>query len=279
MVSVDRTLSRYVSIVDLSPTADQQCASGEPGRSAIIGECASLTELSKYCPEMVPGVLAIGDYESGDQQHFFFVEEYVDVDVKTRMPSQVFIPQLIKLHTSSRSPTGKFGFATQTWHGPNKVPIAWESSWCVFFTRWINQYFAEDIRSNGPSDDGVYEECFGRLVKKIIPALLLPLQAQGRRLKPSLLHGDLHAGNCGFERETEQPKMFDPAVYYGHNEMDMAFWRDRPEFEGLLQEYFKHTPPSEPRHQFDDRNRLYCIWSHIATTTGWPSEALEARQV
>lgn len=39
--------------------------------------------------------------------------------------------------------------------------------------------------------------------------------------KPSLLHGDLWSGNYFWDTEGE-PYLFDPAVYYGHREMDIA---------------------------------------------------------
>lgn len=38
---------------------------------------------------------------------------------------------------------------------------------------------------------------------------------------PSLLHGDLWGGNYGFDRNN-QPVIFDPAVYYGDREADLA---------------------------------------------------------
>jgi fructosamine-3-kinase len=38
--------------------------------------------------------------------------------------------------------------------------------------------------------------------------------------KPSLLHGDLWSGNFFFS--TNGPAIFDPAVYFGHREMDLA---------------------------------------------------------
>jgi protein-ribulosamine 3-kinase len=41
------------------------------------------------------------------------------------------------------------------------------------------------------------------------------------RPPPSLLHGDLWAGNAGFDA-TGDPVIFDPAVYYGDREADLA---------------------------------------------------------
>jgi protein-ribulosamine 3-kinase len=40
-------------------------------------------------------------------------------------------------------------------------------------------------------------------------------------VKPALLHGDLWGGNAGFDR-AGAPVIFDPAVYYGHREADLA---------------------------------------------------------
>ena len=42
------------------------------------------------------------------------------------------------------------------------------------------------------------------------------------RPAPSLLHGDLHGGNIGFDAEGK-PVIFDPACYYGDREADIAF--------------------------------------------------------
>jgi fructosamine-3-kinase len=41
---------------------------------------------------------------------------------------------------------------------------------------------------------------------------------------PSLLHGDLWGGNWGADR-AQRPILFDPAVYYGDRETDLAMTR------------------------------------------------------
>jgi fructosamine-3-kinase len=43
----------------------------------------------------------------------------------------------------------------------------------------------------------------------------------GPKVKPSLLHGDAHQNN--FLSTAKGPVLIDPAVYYGHPEMDLAF--------------------------------------------------------
>ena len=43
---------------------------------------------------------------------------------------------------------------------------------------------------------------------------------EGHRPEASLLHGDLWSGNAGFTQDG--PVIFDPAVYYGDREADLA---------------------------------------------------------
>ncbi|MBX9810755.1 MAG: fructosamine kinase family protein [Burkholderiales bacterium] len=49
----------------------------------------------------------------------------------------------------------------------------------------------------------------------------LPAFFDAYRPQPALLHGDLWSGNVGFD-ETGNPVIFDPAVYYGDREADLA---------------------------------------------------------
>ena len=49
----------------------------------------------------------------------------------------------------------------------------------------------------------------------------LPVLLQGHEPEASLLHGDLWSGNYGYTRAGE-PAIFDPAVYYGDRETDIA---------------------------------------------------------
>jgi len=52
----------------------------------------------------------------------------------------------------------------------------------------------------------------------IIPRLLTPLESGDRRIKPSLIHGDLRYGNAATKITTNEPAVFDVVTCYGHNE-------------------------------------------------------------
>ena len=67
-------------------------------------------------------------------------------------------------------------------------------------------------------------ESQGRLtsfMKRGFDALFSELENIFPKEKPSLLHGDLWRGNMMIT-STGSPSIFDPAVYYGHREMDLA---------------------------------------------------------
>jgi protein-ribulosamine 3-kinase len=68
--------------------------------------------------------------------------------------------------------------------------------------------------------------------------------------KPSLLHGDLWSGNV-LTDSNGQSCLIDPAVYYGHREVDIAFTRlfggFPPSFYGAYNEAFPLAPGHEQR--------------------------------
>jgi protein-ribulosamine 3-kinase len=75
--------------------------------------------------------------------------------------------------------------------------------------------------------------------------------------KPSLLHGDLWSGNvlCGPDGK---PCLIDPAIYYGHREMDLAFSRLFGGFDAKFYEAYESILPLEPG--FETRIAVYNLY-------------------
>ena len=63
--------------------------------------------------------------------------------------------------------------------------------------------------------------------------------------KPSLLHGDLWYGNF-LPQQNGEPAVFDPAVYYGHREMDLAMAGLFGGFDKLFFEAYQSVYPLSP---------------------------------
>ena len=78
---------------------------------------------------------------------------------------------------------------------------------------------------------------------------------------PSLLHGDLWAGNAGFNKKG--PVLFDPAVYVGDAETDLAM---AELFGGFPQSFFEgyhhHTPIEKNYRLRKPIYQLYHILNH-----------------
>jgi fructosamine-3-kinase len=80
--------------------------------------------------------------------------------------------------------------------------------------------------------------------------------------KPSLLHGDLWSGNAGFS--AEGPVVFDPAVYYGDREADLAMTEL---FGGFPREFYRAYAESFPLEAGYERRKvlynLYHLLNHL----------------
>lgn len=75
--------------------------------------------------------------------------------------------------------------------------------------------------------------------------------------KPALLHGDLWSGNVLCNSEG-QPCLIDPAVYFGHREMDIAFSRLFGGFDNRFYESYESVIPLEP--EFESRMGIYNLY-------------------
>lgn len=238
----------------------------------LEGEFAALVEIAKYNPALTPIPYAYGQFRDASYPTYFLLMEFLEIDTGAPKPKN-FCKQLANLHASSVSPTRKFGFHILTCQGINPQDNTWEDSWSVFFARLLRQFFERDGEANGPSSDGKFELEMEKLITQTVPKILGPLQADGRTLKPSLVHGNLWEENCGTELETGQPKIFDAAAFYGHNELEIGMWRREVVHFGRahIREYLRNMPPSDPKDQWDDRNRLYSVKFDLSHSIALPA--------
>ena len=86
---------------------------------------------------------------------------------------------------------------------------------------------------------------------------LLPIE------KPAFIHGDLWGGNylCSSEGS---PVLIDPAIYYGHREMDIGMMHLFGGFEARLFDYYNEEFPLEKgwRNRIE-LNQLYPLMVHV----------------
>lgn len=104
------------------------------------------------------------------------------------------------------------------WHQNNTIGSTpqinqQEDNWVSFFGEHRLIYQLKLARKNGYSSSA-YEK--GLLLAENLPAFF-----ETYHVKPSLLHGDLWGGNIA-SNDAGDPVIFDPAVYYGDREVDIA---------------------------------------------------------
>ena len=116
--------------------------------------------------------------------------------------------QLGAMH-SSTSNKG-FGWEQNNYIGSTPQINSWTADWAEFYTKHrLGKQFQQAVRRGGhfPQQEQLLAA---------IPQLLAEHQVQ-----PSLVHGDLWGGNAAFTVVGE-PVIFDPSVYFGDREVDIA---------------------------------------------------------
>ncbi|KAK7953263.1 hypothetical protein PG988_013957 [Apiospora saccharicola] len=205
---------------------------------------------------------------------YFFICDYLDLTHE--LPDAVDLgKKLAEFHLKSKSPTGKFGFQCTTFDGKNPLNTSWDSSWTTYFRRLMNDIYQIEKASNGYSKE--FDDVIQIALNKLVPRLLDALVADGRTIKPTLIHGDLWESNIGTDEQTDEVYIYDACAYYAHHEKEVGIWRcahHKMTDEKYRREYFKHYPPSEPREEADDRNRLYAAQTMIVTSLDFPGQKM-----
>jgi len=244
-------------------------ATGEPGHVMMRGEFNAMSALYRTCPGFIPKPLTWGKFKEAPETYFFLLDF---VNMTNDLPDPVqFCAKLADLHRSSESPTGMFGFHVPTCHGRFAQDVAWDPSWPNFFTKLLRAALVIEKKECSPWPE--FETIAERTMSHVIPRLLGALEENGRKLKPSLIHGVLWEGNIGTDLSNGNVYVFDSGAYYAHHEMELAMWRcERHKIKSreYKRQYLRNMAVSEPAEEFDDRNRLYCVKANVIHSAHHP---------
>lgn len=138
----------------------------------------------------------------------FLVLEYLDL--RSSGDAARLGEQLATLH---RMPQTRFGWAHDNWIGNTPQPNAWQLDWIAF---WREQRIGFQLQLAAQNGYGGALQRDGELLCDRLDALF-----DGYAPAPSLLHGDLWGGNHGYLADGT-PVVFDPALYVGDRECDLA---------------------------------------------------------
>jgi fructosamine-3-kinase len=143
------------------------------------------------------------------------------------------------LARSHKQAGSRFGWHRDNFIGSTPQANGWKDDWAEF---WLERRLRPQIELAGRN--GFDFE-------------LPPLNVlEGHRPQPSLLHGDLWSGNAGFT--AQGPVVFDPAVYYGDREADLAMTEL---FGGFPAEFYRGYNEAFPLQEgYERRKPLYSLY-------------------
>jgi fructosamine-3-kinase len=174
----------------------------------------------------VPEVLMVDQ----DANHAFLLLEYVDSAGKKANFWEDFAGKLAALHHQKAK---RFGLDHDNYMGSLSQRNTMHDEWAEFFIMERLEPQVKLGRESGSisrGDVSAFERLYKRL-DEIFP-----------KTKPSLLHGDLWSGNF-MVGANGLACIIDPAVYYGHPEIDIAMTTLFGGFSNVFyEEYHVHNP-------------------------------------
>lgn len=205
-------------------------------------EAAGLEEIIDVKSLRAPRPLCFGT--SGDAA--WLVLEYLELG--NRGSGAAMGRQLALMH---RKTATRFGWKCDNVIGSTPQQNPWTDNWIDFFRHHRLGFQFRLAAKNG----------YGSKLQTLGEALLGRLEVffPGYRPLPSLLHGDLWGGNAGYTVSGE-PVVYDPAVYYGDREADLAMTELFGGFDADVYAAYRESWPLDPG--YGVRKTLYNLY-HI----------------
>ncbi len=218
---------------------------GREGLS-LLSESIGLEELSKseFCiPKTIAAKKLNNDY--------FLLMEYLPLTRLSINVSEDFAIALARMHDITKS---QFGFQSDNHIGSTKQINQLEMSWSEFYINHRLNYQFGLLERRLPSSSVLKYQDKVRLIAQI--------RLKHYQVKPSLLHGDLWSGNAA--QVNGMPSIFDPAVYYGDRETDLAMMKLFGGFnEKLFESYHQAFPLADDYQWRCKLYQLYHLLNHM----------------
>ncbi len=208
-------------------------------------EAAGLEELAAARVIKVPRVHDVGLRDGGA----FIAIEKLTFTSASRDDERTLGERIVAMHRVTQK---QFGWYRDNTCGPTAQINTLHDDWATFFAKCRIE-FQLDLAARKGYDFGSK----GRLLLQNIPEIL-----DGHRPRASLLHGDLWGGN--WANTDEGPAIFDPAVYYGDRETDLAMTRLFGGFGRGFYAAYEEAWPLPPGHERrNDLYQLYHVLNHL----------------
>lgn len=224
--------------------------SREAPASMFPAEADGLRRLSEAGGIRIPAVIALGEAEGACPAYLAL--EWIETDGSaTDATMEDFGARLAALH---RHTTSQHGLERDNFIGLLPQRNTPDPAWSAFYRDQRIRPQMEMARQRGLLPKR-REDLLTRLIERL-PDLL-----DDTAIQPALLHGDLWGGNYLVDDQGEAV-LIDPAVYYGHREMDLAMTALFGGFSRRFYEAYAATYPLDPG--YEDRQPLYQLYYILA---------------
>ncbi len=175
-------------------------------RSMFEAEQTGLHALRQHTDLHIPKPLGILQ----QKDTLFFAMTFLDFQQPHDPGQRKLGRELAALH---RNENHRHGFESDNFIGLTPQKNAWMNSWTNFWIRCRLDPQFERLKEKGVASD------FLKTAERFCDKATLILE--GHNPTPSFLHGDLWSGNYGICTDGV-PALYDPAVYFGDRETDLA---------------------------------------------------------
>jgi|TARA_Y100000031_G_scaffold83890_1_gene92273 fructosamine-3-kinase len=208
----------------------------------LVAEQTGLDALKSAQAVKIPEVVFIGTTST----HSLLITEYLELKANNFLSGKRLGEQLAALH---RHTNEFFGLGEDNWIGLNPQMNNWSANWTDFFIKY--RLSPQCLMASRKGSQSIIEKKVNLLMES------MELFFTQYKPQPSLLHGDLWSGNWGTINE-ETPVIFDPAVYYGDREADLAMSKLFGGFPNIFYEAYNHSWPLDSG--FNLRQNLYNLY-------------------
>ncbi len=214
----------------------------------FTAEKKGLESINRTKTIKAPEVVDCGQYENNS----YILMEFIESKNPTAKEQEVFGHELADLHAF---PIGdSFGWFQDNYIGSLPQSNKNYQDWALFYTseRLLPQLkMAKEkglmVSSEIPTESTLVKRC-----RQFFP-----------KVKPALIHGDLWSGNYLISTQGI-PYLLDPAVYFGHYEVDLAMTQLFGGFSSdFYAAYAEHMPPENLQNQRKDFYQLYYLLVHL----------------
>lgn len=202
-------------------------------------EAEGLNHLRETGLIKIPQVICLGTVSS----HSFLVLEYIHFTDGENQSWYTLGQQLAKQHREQTQEM--YGWQSDNYIGSTIQPNQWHKNWSYFFAEQRVGYLLQLLAEKGIELANI--DAVIRSVKQLLG---------GHNPVSSMLHGDLWQGNVGFHNL--HPVLFDPALYYGDREADLAMTELFSRFPNTFYDGYQATWPLDTQYQY--RKPVYQLY-------------------